>query len=593
MPPHKEPDSEPIREAAANPDATVLVRRKANPVPGVSGLPALIPSPPRETELPNRGFAGYHFEKCLTRGQLAELWKVTDQQGQPRLLKFPAGLSDNGKTDENESIRFLEALRHSGLQCVQAVRNSMGRIAFLSAPVEGTLADRLRHCQKLGLSGIPRRELLDYLHTAAGVLDSLYKDSQLQHLFLNPRTLLIDGRELLIADIGLAQLFWLPAGQPVGPLNGPYAAPEMLAGTPSPTSDQFSLAVIFQEMLTGTLPFRGASTRERSRPNLDLLPVSDREPISRALLAEPEKRFPSCQALLDALDEGARATVGRRPTASLLAPVIATRARPRFASEPLPAPIEVVIHMLDQAAGSMRLQQTEALRYVLEPGSLLRHSCGAHLSPTLARQKLDGFRKHWGAELIQESRCAFVLHVPLAGSFWQRCLGRQPAAEIQLRLEPPSGENETLTAVHVEVRPIRCDPDQASAFLTKAAPQLLQSLRTFLHVESERRRNGRLAFVHPVGLFPVLAETVGEVAVCQGRDLSLSGVGLLAPSVPPGPFVYVQGLLEPHPSSWAVLARVVRCVRQSDGRYDLGALFAQGPETLLRAESSHVCTRPE
>jgi serine/threonine protein kinase len=584
--PFKEPDPEPIRAAPANLDTTVPVRRKPLPAPR-PGLPcpqANSLTPPAEMELPNKGFSGFHFEKCLTRGQLAELWKVTDPEGQPRLLSFPAGVNDNGNSDETEAIRFLEALRHPGLLYTQVVRNSTGRVAFVSAPVEGTLADRLRHCQKLGLPGIPRRELLDYLKTAAVTLDGLHQQRQLQHLFLNPRNLLIDGRELLIADIGLAQLFWMPGGQPVVPLNGCYAAPELLAGAPSATSDQFSLAVIFQEMLTGTSPFRGASKRDRSRANLDLLPASDREPISRALLADPEKRFPSCRALIDAIDEGAMAAVGRRRTASILAPVILTSSSTRLAPNPLPTPIEVVMQMLDRAAGAMRLQQSDMLRYVLEPGSQLRHTCGAHLSPTMARLKLDGFRKHWGGELLHESRSAFVLHVPLAGSFWQRCLGRQPVAEIQLRLEPPVGENEVLTAVHVEFRPIRCDPDQACAFLTRAAPQLLDSLRTFLHVEPERRRSGRLAIAHRVGLFPVLEETIGEAVVCEGRDISLGGIGVFAPRVPPGPFVYVQSPLTPHPSAVAVLARIVRSVQQSDGLCDIGVLFAQGPETLFRAE---------
>jgi serine/threonine protein kinase len=584
--PFKEPDPEPVRAAPANLDTTVPVRRRPLPAPrpALCGPETNSFTQPAEMELPNKGFAGYHFEKCLTRGQLAELWKVTDPQGQPRLLSFPAGVNDNGNGDESEAILFLEALRQPGLLHTQVVRNSAGRVAFLSAPVEGTLADRLRHCQKLGLPGIPRRELLDYLKTAAVTLDGLHQQRQLQHLFLNSRNLLIDGRELLIADIGLAQLFWMPGGRPVGPLNGRYAAPELLAGTPSETSDQFSLAVIFQEMLTGTSPFRGASKRDRSQANLDLLPASDREPISRALLGDPEKRFPSCLALIEALDEGTVAAVGRRRTAWMLAPVILPSSGTWLTPNPLPTPIEVVMQMLDGAAGAMRLQQSETLRYVLDPGSLLRHTCGAHLSPTLARLKLEGFRQHWGGELLHDSRSSFVLHVPLAGSFWQRCLGRQPAAEIHLHLEPPVAENEELTAVHVEFRPIRCDPDQAGAFLTRAAPQLLDSLRAFLHVEPERRRSERLAIAHRVGLFPVLEETIGEVVICEGHDISLGGIGVFARSVPPGPFVYVQSPLTPHPSAVAVLARIVRTVQQSDGLCDLGVLFAQGPETLFRVE---------
>jgi len=62
------------------------------------------------------------------------------------------------------------------------------------------------------LAGIPRAELIDYVRGAAEALDALSREYSVQHLALNPRTLLLDNDCLRLADFGLAQLVWLPAG---------------------------------------------------------------------------------------------------------------------------------------------------------------------------------------------------------------------------------------------------------------------------------------------------------------------------------------------------------------------------------------------
>src|SRR5262249_41682730 len=150
----------------------------------------------------------------------------------------------------------------------------------------------------------------DHFGDIAAVLDMVYHQHQLQHLALNPRALVLDGKRALVADLGLAQLLWLPAGQPVGQINGRYAPPELIAGEISPTADVYSLPVVFVELLTGMSPFRGSPSRGKVRPNLDLLPASDREAIARALHPNPERRFPTCRELTDALERGGRAASG-------------------------------------------------------------------------------------------------------------------------------------------------------------------------------------------------------------------------------------------------------------------------------------------
>jgi serine/threonine protein kinase len=48
----------------------------------------------------------------------------------------------------------------------------------------------------------------------------------------------------------------------MGGLTPVYAPPEVFEGRPSRKSDQYSLAIVFQEMLTGSLPFPGRTAAQ-------------------------------------------------------------------------------------------------------------------------------------------------------------------------------------------------------------------------------------------------------------------------------------------------------------------------------------------
>jgi serine/threonine protein kinase len=90
-----------------------------------------------------------------------------------------------------------------------------------------------------------------------------------------------------------------------------YMAPERLRGRGDARSDQFSFCVMLYLALYGRHPFAGASREEvwdrmargdvQSPPEDSLVPTSVRETILRGLLTDPEKRFPSMDAFLDAL----------------------------------------------------------------------------------------------------------------------------------------------------------------------------------------------------------------------------------------------------------------------------------------------------
>ena len=86
-----------------------------------------------------------------------------------------------------------------------------------------------------------------------------------------------------------------------------YAPPETFTGNISGRSDQYSLAIVYQELLTGQRPFNGKNARQLAQqhmnepPDLRALPEAERPVVARALAKDPAKRFPNCLAFVRAL----------------------------------------------------------------------------------------------------------------------------------------------------------------------------------------------------------------------------------------------------------------------------------------------------
>src|SRR5262249_28568054 len=152
--------------------------------------------------------------------------------------------------------------------------------------------------------GIPRADLLNYLREAAEALDLMNDQFGLQHLDVKPRNLFLVSNHVKVADFGLVNSSGTgkPGAPPViqlGAVTPLYAAPEVMQGSISPQSDQYSLAIVYQELLTGELPFKGTSARQllmqhvQGEPDLEALPASDRPVVARALAKDPRERFAS------------------------------------------------------------------------------------------------------------------------------------------------------------------------------------------------------------------------------------------------------------------------------------------------------------
>lgn len=126
-----------------------------------------------------------------------------------------------------------------------------GYIAMRLVPGRRSLADELR---RFAGKGMPVETSLWYLRRVLVPLAWLHRqDAPLVHGDIKPENLLIapDG-DLVLTDFGLA------ARMPLGAAGGTpaYQAPEvLLQGVGTPSSDVYSLGVLWYEMLAGRLPF--------------------------------------------------------------------------------------------------------------------------------------------------------------------------------------------------------------------------------------------------------------------------------------------------------------------------------------------------
>src|SRR5262249_21911992 len=142
---------------------------------------------------------------------------------------------------------------------------------------------------------------------------------QLQHLDIKPQNLFLVQNHIKVADFGLVKdLQDRMAATITGGVTPVYAAPETFDGWISRFCDQYSLAIVYQELLTGRRPFTGTSLRQlilqhlQASPNLSSLPLGDREAIGRALAKSPDDRFPTCLDLVKVLQAATTSTSSPR-----------------------------------------------------------------------------------------------------------------------------------------------------------------------------------------------------------------------------------------------------------------------------------------
>ncbi|QDU88589.1 Tubulin-like protein [Pirellulimonas nuda] len=264
------------------------------------------------TSPPLESLPGYRLLDRLGQGGYGEVWRAEAPGGLTKAVKFIFGRQDGARAvRELKALERIREVRHPFLLSLERIEVVEGRMVVVTELADGSLRDRLLERLDGGALGIPRVELLRYLREAADALDYLRDHHSLQHLDIKPENILLLSGHVKVADFGLVKS--LDAGVSesiVGGMTPTYAAPEVFRGSPTGSSDQYSLAIVYQELLTGTVPFLGGSPAEltlqhlNEEPDLASLSESDRFVVSRALAKRPEYRFSSCAEFVQMLADG-------------------------------------------------------------------------------------------------------------------------------------------------------------------------------------------------------------------------------------------------------------------------------------------------
>src|SRR5581483_3805313 len=157
--------------------------------------------------------------------------------------------------------------------------------------------------------------VLDYFKQIASALQYAH-DEKVIHRDIKPENILL-GRhnELLLSDFGIALIAQSSRLQSTQEVVGTaaYMSPEQLQGRPRLASDQYALAVVVYEWLTGDRPFHGTFVELYSQ-HLSVFPPSLRSKVSTlspeldqviltALAKDPSQRFASVKAFATAFEQ--------------------------------------------------------------------------------------------------------------------------------------------------------------------------------------------------------------------------------------------------------------------------------------------------
>jgi serine/threonine protein kinase, bacterial len=251
---------------------------------------------------------GYKLRRVRGRGGFAEVWEADAPSGPPVALKFMPASNSNTTAKELRSIQSFLPLYHPHLVKTNEVWSVPGYIVINMELADATLLDLMLLYHNDLHQHIDPPQLCRHMWQVGDALDFLNARKHLregrrvgfQHGDVKPNNILLVGETAKLTDHGLAT----PTHGSTTPCprqgTREYAAPEIFNGHYTDFSDQFSLAVTYYALRTGTLPFPPPPAqlpKNFSRPSPDLSFVTEPEvqPLLRALSPTPQDRYPSCR----------------------------------------------------------------------------------------------------------------------------------------------------------------------------------------------------------------------------------------------------------------------------------------------------------
>ncbi len=367
--------------------------------------------------------AGYRIEALLGRGGMADVYRAVDLRlGRPVALKL---LAPDLAEDERFRERFLResrlaaSLDHPNVIPIYEAGEVEGLLYIAMRYVEGTDLKKLLH-QEGRLD--PRRALF-LLGRIADALDAAHSRG-LVHRDVKPGNVLIavdpkadPPEHPYLSDFGLTKQASSDSGitqtgQFVGTAD--YAAPEQITRGPiGPATDQYALACLLYEALTGAPPYRNDalmavlwahvndSPPKASEQNA-ALPKAIDPVLARGLSKKPEQRYGSCRELVANARDALGLSSGELPLAPAATTPLLRRREFLIGAGALVAAAAAVPAVLLTRGGGQERYGPRASQFACpdRPGVQRAHAGRRGSGATL------GVRRRRGRRLVAEPRKA-------------------------------------------------------------------------------------------------------------------------------------------------------------------------------------------
>jgi len=195
---------------------------------------------------------------------------------------------------------------------------------------------------------LPPLVIVPYVQQVAEAL-SYAHEQKLVHRDIKPENMLLGANQnVLLSDFGIALIAQTSRSDVPRDIAGTvaYMAPEQIQGHPRPASDQYALAVVVYEWLTGARPFQGSyqeiavqhavATPLSMRVRVPTISSAVEEVVLIALAKDPQNRFGTALAFATALRE---ACLSDQPTMLVTPPTPGAYPAAAQPAQPLLTPV--------------------------------------------------------------------------------------------------------------------------------------------------------------------------------------------------------------------------------------------------------------